>query len=182
MYIQFHEWTTSFLPELILTSVWAPLIVGALTFSPYILVFICELKNGAPRLLTCIAYLGLALFLAYLFTPNFNKLSRFADSYPLHEDAYRFENALKNRNYRELAELNTRWSKRFEGAEILDLWKLINLLPKNHFLRSEFQYAAQMGVISNQDYEEIVSKLLLIDIDICADFIIAQQHQNCSMM
>lgn len=180
MFEQFQRIAIAHLPELIITTVWAPLIVGALTIMPYILIILVSLvKANVPPFLERLALIGLLIFVVYLFTPNYHKVADFSNNFPEHEDASHFSNALNSRDLRRLTELNIKWSNYRTGSEILELWKLVRLLPNDHIVRDHFYRAVKNGVISHQEYEEIVSAILRINLGSCVLPKQTSQTENC---
>lgn len=166
---EFQNLAVTYLPELIITTVSAPLIVGALCFIPCLLMLIYQSRSErAYTVFVALTFIGIATFVVYLFTPNYYKVAEFSKAFPQHEDSSHYSNALMHRDLTRLTALNKKWSKYLVGTELIELWKLISLLPDNHYLRDDFRFAVRHGVISYQEYESIASALVASNLQQCA--------------
>lgn len=183
MFEKFQHIAIAYLPDVIITTVWAPLIVGILTVLPYILiVLVSSFKVSVPPFLEGLSLIGLLIFVVYLFTPNYHKVAEFSHKFPEHEDALHFLNALNSRDLGRLTELNIKWSNHRTDTEIIELWKLVSLLPTEHFVRDKFYRAIKHGAISDQEYEEIMSAILRVNLEGCVLRNNASAGGECSFL
>lgn len=144
--------------------------IMALAFVPFSILSLIVIHTKAPSIVkyfsAIFSFSLLLLLMPIGFALNEKTcIENFAKSYPNHLDALRYKGALEAGDYSYILQLDKRWRDHLDSQNLIHLWQAVQLLPKEHYLRSRYQLLSRDGVMARDDYHQLISELIVQDVE-----------------